>query len=131
MGCMENVLTVILTFYSRVIPDGGDQKKDPSKASGNSSDIRRTVICPPRFERITSASRQNSHRICLHAPHGGVSRSVSATTATASKPRSPSERALKTATRSAQSVNPKVEFSILQPVKIRPEFARSAAPTRK
>ena len=51
--------------------------------------------CRFRFARITSASPQNSHRIWRHDPHGGVSASVSATTATASNPRSPSEIALK------------------------------------
>jgi len=57
--------------------------------------------------------------------------SVSAAMAMESNPRSPSETALKIATRSAQQVSPSVAFSTLQPEKILPDFARTAAPTRK
>src|SRR5579885_1008314 len=45
--------------------------------------------------------------------------------------RAPSEIALKTATRSAHSVSPKVAFSILHPVNTRPFSSSSAAPTLK
>jgi hypothetical protein len=41
---MENVLTVIPHFLFAGDSGRGDQKKDPSKASGSKSDIRRTVI---------------------------------------------------------------------------------------
>ena len=51
-------------------------------------------------------SPQNSQMIWRQGPHGGVSFSVSHTTAMASNSRSPSEMALKMATRSAQSVRP-------------------------
>src|SRR5258708_7501492 len=81
-------------------------KNDWSKGIGKSADMRWHSILPFRFARTTSASPQNSHRIWRHDPHGGVGVSVSATTATASNPRSPSEIALKIATLSAQSVTP-------------------------
>jgi len=106
-------------------------RKVPSNGFGKSADMRWRSTLPCKFERTTSASPQNSHKICRHDPHGGVSTSVSATTATASNPRSPSEIALKTATRSAHRVKPYVAFSTLQPVKICPDLARTAAPTRK
>jgi hypothetical protein len=48
----------------------------------------------------------NSHRICRHAPHGGVGASVSATMAMRVKARWPSDSALNIATRSAQIVRP-------------------------
>src|SRR6267378_1608839 len=88
-------------------------------------------VFPFRLERITGTSPQNSQINCRHAPHGDVSESVSVTTAMASNPRSPSLIALKIATRSAQTVSPYVAFSTLQPPKILPDVARSAAPTRK
>src|SRR6266581_3682038 len=80
---------------------------------------------------ITGTSPQNSQINWRHAPQGGVNVSVSVTTQMASNPRSPSLMALKIATRSAQTVRPYVAFSTLQPPKILPEVARSAAPTRK
>src|SRR4029077_4428999 len=80
---------------------------------------------------MTGTSPQNSQMIWRQAPQGGVRVSVSATTAMASNPRSPSETALKMAVRSAQQVRPRVAFSTLQPVKTRPDLARRAAPTRK
>src|SRR6266704_1320648 len=80
---------------------------------------------------ITGTSPQNSQINWRHAPQGGVNVSVSVTTQMASNPRSPSLIALKIATRSAQTVSPYVAFSTLQPPKIRPDVARSAAPTRK
>src|SRR3989442_14073478 len=80
---------------------------------------------------ITGTSPQNSQINWRHAPQGGVNVSVFVTTQMASNPRLPSLIALKIATRSAQTVRPYVAFSTLQPPKIRPEVARSAAPTRK
>jgi hypothetical protein len=80
---------------------------------------------------LTGMSPQNSQINCRHAPQGGVSTSVSVTTAMALKPRSPSLTALKIATRSAHIVSPYVAFSTLQPEKILPEMLRKAAPTRK
>src|SRR5262249_60942240 len=106
-------------------------KFDESKGLGNRSRIRVVSVFPFRLERITGTSPQNSQINWRHAPHGGVRESASVTTAIASKPRSPSEIALKMATRSAQTVSPYVAFSTLQPAKIRPEVARKAAPTRK
>src|SRR5689334_6962383 len=47
------------------------------------------------------------------------------------KSRSPSESALRSATRSAQTVRPYDAFSTLQPPKTRPARVRSAAPTLK
>src|SRR5215472_18089519 len=88
-------------------------------------------VLPLRLARITGTSPQNSQISWRQAPQGGVSVSVSVTTEMASNPRSPSLIALKIATRSAQTVNPYVAFSTLQPPKILPEEARSAAPTRK
>src|SRR5579864_6379895 len=108
-----------------------NHKNEPSKGFGKRADMRWRSTWPFKFARITSASPQNSHRIWRHDPHGGVSASVSVTTATASNPRSPSEIALKMATRSAHSVNPYVAFSTLQPLNILPDLARTAAPTRK
>ena len=54
----------------------------------------------------TQMSPQNSQRICRQAPQGAAGRGESATTAMASNSRSPSETALKTATRSAQMREP-------------------------
>src|SRR5712692_8365710 len=88
-------------------------------------------ILPFRFAIITGTSPQNSQINWRQAPQGGVSVSVSVITEMALKPRSPSLMALKMATRSAQTVRPYVAFSTLQPPKILPEVARSAAPTRK
>ncbi len=79
----------------------------------------------------TSRSPQNSHRICRHGPHGAVMRFESAATTIASKPASPSESALNTATRSAHIVSPKEAFSMLQPVTISPACVFRAAPTLK
>jgi len=45
-------------------------------------------------------------RLARHVPHGGVSVSVSATTASSVKSRSPSDKAFQIATRSAQTVKP-------------------------
>src|ERR1700719_91307 len=106
-------------------------RNDESKARGKRLAIVSCSTLPLRFAMITGTSPQNSQMICRQAPHGGVSVSVSATTAMASKPRSPSEMALKMAVRSAQHVKPSVAFSTLQPENTRPDFARSAAPTRK
>ena len=55
---------------------------------------------------MTGTSPQNSQMIWRQAPHGGVGDSVSATTAIAANSRSPSDSALKMATRSAQIVRP-------------------------
>jgi len=49
---------------------------------------------------------QNSQRIWRQAPHGGVSLEASVTTATLTNFAAPSEIALNTATRSAQTVRP-------------------------
>src|SRR6266403_226372 len=106
-------------------------KLEESNGLGNSSRIRMTSVLPFKFARITGTSPQNSQINWRHAPQGGVSLSVSVTTAMASKPRSPSLMALKMAIRSAQTVRPYVAFSTLQPPKNLPEVARSAAPTRK
>src|SRR5713226_9864145 len=104
---------------------------EESKGLGNKSFIWIVSVLPLRFARITGTSPQNSQINWRHAPQGGVRASVSVTTEIASKPRSPSLMALKMATRSAQTVRPYVAFSTLQPPKILPEVARSAAPTRK
>jgi len=58
-------------------------------------------------------------------------RSVSAATAMESTRGSPSDTALKIATRSAQTGQPSVAFSTLQPANYFPDLARTAAPTRK
>src|SRR5713101_1755148 len=107
------------------------QRKEESKGRCNKFPEVVRSIFPFKFVRITGTSPQNSQMIWRHAPQGGVSVSVSAATAMESNPRSPSETALKIATRSAQQVSPSVAFSTLQPEKILPDFARTAAPTRK
>src|SRR5271156_3348669 len=106
-------------------------KNEASKARGRSLPDVSCSTFPFRFASTTGTSPQNSQMIWRQEPQGGVRRSTSVTTAIASKPRSPSETALKMATRSAQQVRPSVAFSILQPVKMRPDLARTAAPTRK
>jgi len=65
------------------------------------------------------------------APHGGVGAAGPATTAMAENLRTPSDKAFHNATRSAQTVRPRVAFSTLHPVKTRPSAAASAAPTLK
>ena len=79
----------------------------------------------------TSMSRHWSQSTWRQAPHGDAGGSASVTTATARNFRAPSEIALKTAVRSAHTVRPYDADSTLQPVKIVPSSARSAAPTRK
>src|SRR5277367_2645664 len=106
-------------------------RNEASKARGRSLPDVSCSTFPFRLASRTGTSPQNSQMIWRQAPQGGVRRSTSVTTAMASKPRSPSETALKMATRSAQQVRPRVAFSILQPVKMRPDLARTAAPTRK
>jgi hypothetical protein len=64
-------------------------------------------------------------------PHGGTGVLDSAITATARIFLWPSLMALKIATRSAHTVAPKDEFSMLQPEKITPSSVSAAAPTRK
>src|SRR5207253_4324875 len=100
---------------------GDGDKNDASKGLGNKSFIWNFSVLPWRFTNVTSTSPQNSHRIWRQAPQGGVSTSVSAATTTRRNLRAPSEMALKTATRSAQTVRPYVAFSTLQPVKTRPD----------
>ena len=98
---------------------------------GKRSFRRKVSVLPCRFASTSSTLPQNSHRIWRQAPQGGVSVSVSATTATRRNWRAPSETALKTATRSAQSVRPYEAFSTLQPVWMRLAESSSAAPTWK
>jgi hypothetical protein len=88
-----------------------------------------TSTLPFRFAITTGTSPQNSQISCRHAPQGGVTSSVSVTTAIASNFRSPSLIALKIATRSAHTVNPYVAFSTFEPPNIFPEAVRNAAPT--
>src|SRR5262249_11303623 len=76
-------------------------------------------------------SPQYSQSSWRHGPQGGVGAAVSATTAISANSRAPSESALSSATRSAQTVSAYVAFSTLQPVKIFPSLVRSAAPTLK
>src|SRR5581483_8147983 len=104
-------------------------RNDASNALGKSDASRTDSTSPPRFASTISISPQNSHSICLQAPHGGVSFTVSAATAIRRNLRAPSDNALNTATRSAQSVSPKVAFSMLHPVNICPFSSSRAAPT--
>src|SRR5467141_2759401 len=120
-----------IQFRFSLFPFPFSYQLEESNGFGNSSRIGMTSVLPFKFARITGTSPQNSQINWRHAPQGGVSLSVSVTTAMASKPRSPSLMALKMAMRSAQTVRPYVAFSTLQPPKILPEVARSAAPTRK
>src|SRR5277367_2916613 len=106
-------------------------RNEASNARGSSLPDVSCSTFPFRLANRTGTSPQNSQMIWRQAPQGGVRRSTSVTTAMASKPRSPSETALKIATRSAQQVRPSVAFSILHPAKMRPDLARTAAPTRK
>src|SRR5256886_5157357 len=122
----QGILSLLCYFITSLL-----KRFPPSKGFGNSIFIATTSVFPFKLERITGTSPQNSQISCRHAPQGGVNESVSVTTAIASNPRSPSLIALKIATRSAQTVSPYVAFSTLQPPKILPEVARSAAPTRK
>src|SRR5437660_971953 len=122
----QGILSLLRYFIASLL-----QRFPASNGFGNSIFIATTSVFPFKLERITGTSPQNSQINCRHAPHGDVSESVSVTTAMASNPRSPSLIALKIATRSAQTVSPYVAFSTLQPPKILPDVARSAAPTRK
>jgi hypothetical protein len=79
---------------------------------------------------IKSIFPTNSNYTCLQAPHGDVNLGLSEAIAIAANFFTPSEIALKAAVRSAQIVNPKELFSILQPVKTVPSFVSSATPTR-
>src|SRR5580704_7635113 len=106
-------------------------KKEESNGRASNFPAVSSSTFPLRLARTTGTSPQNSQMIWRQAPQGGVKRSTSVTTAIASNPRSHSDMALKIATRSAQHVRPSVAFSTLQPVWMRPDFARTAAPTRK
>src|SRR6267142_955846 len=128
-ACRERDLHIHFRFSILTFPCF--YRLEESNGFGNNSFMRNTSVLPFRFARITGTSPQNSQISWRHAPQGGVSVSVSVTTAMASKPRSPSLIALKIAMRSAQTVSPYVAFSTLQPPKILPDVARSAAPTRK
>src|SRR2546423_13310950 len=74
-------------------------------------------------------SPQYSHMSCRHGPHGVEGSSDCVTTAMARNFRSPAASAESSATRSAQTVNPYVQFSTLQPRKTLPSAVSSAAPT--
>src|SRR6266508_206944 len=80
---------------------------------------------------MIGTSPANSQRIWRQAPQGGVGSSASVTMATARNLRTPSESAFQIATRSAQTVRPYVEFSMLQPPQILPLSSWIAAPTEK
>src|SRR6267142_1512238 len=128
-ACREWELRIQFLFSIFAFPFS--YRLEESNGFGNSSRIGMTSVLPFKFARITGTSPQNSQITWRHAPQGGVSLSVSVTTAMASKPRSPSLMALKMAMRSAQTVRPYVAFSTLQPPKILPDVARRAAPTLK
>src|SRR5882672_9954040 len=128
-ACHEWELRIQCRFSIFTFPSS--YRLEESNGFGNSSRMGMTSVLLFKFARITGTSPQNSQINWRHAPQGGVSVSVSVTTAMASKPRSPSLIALKMAMRSAQTVRPYVAFSTLQPPKILPEAARRAAPTRK
>src|ERR1700721_2327442 len=61
-------------------------KFESSNGLGNNSRIWITSILPFRFAMLTGMSPQNSHISWRHAPQGGVSTSVSVTTAVALNP---------------------------------------------
>src|SRR5205814_10596558 len=70
-----------------------------SKSSGSSSDMPRVRDRPCRLTTCTHRPPPYSQSTCRQAPQGAVRRGESATTATASNSRKPSETALKMATR--------------------------------
>src|SRR5581483_4528298 len=109
---------------------GRSYRYETSKGFGKRSFNWYVSVLPCRFTSVNSTSPQNSQRICRQAPHGGVRTSVSAATTTRRNLRTPSEIALKMATRSAQRVSPYVAFSTLHPVWILPSTSSTAAPTR-
>src|SRR6267378_427775 len=121
----------LASALENLTPQGVSYRLEESKGFGKSSLIRRTWKSPLRFASTTGMSWQNSQMIWRQAPQGGVSVSVSVTTAMESNLSSPSLMALKMATRSAQRVRPYVAFSMLQPRKILPEGVWRAAPTLK
>ena len=77
-----------------------------SNGIGRSADSLSRPVGPFRFPRMISMSPQYSQSNWRQGPHGGVGASVSATTAMRVKTEWPSESALTSATRSAQSVRP-------------------------
>lgn len=85
---------------------GAHVNSDASKPWGNSSRIVNCAVRPCKLASVTVASGANSQSNCRQAPQGGVSRSVSATTAMAVKRVRPSEIPFTSATRSAQIVRP-------------------------
>src|SRR5262249_40876042 len=85
---------------------GSDHTFRASNGIGSSADIRSVFERPARFSMWTQTSPQNSQMIWRHGPQGAARWGESTTTAMASKGRSPSETALKTAVRSAQIVRP-------------------------
>ena len=106
------------------------------KLSGRRSDKVKTLKSVNEEARIILKSGlQNSERTCRQIPHGEqkswTSPFLPPTMQIAENDFSPSLTALKIAVRSAQTVAPKEEFSILQPPKIFPVEESNAAPTLK
>jgi hypothetical protein len=84
---------------------------------------------PDRLAEQMGRLEENSAKTCRQAPHGVTGVFESETTTKASKSLSPSAMAAQMAALSAQIVKPNERFSTLHPMKIRPLFPRSAAPT--
>ena len=77
---------------------------------------------------LTSAP-QRFGELLGHAPQGMIARGRLVAIASVVKSCEPSDTAFTSAVRSAHHVRPRLAFATLQPVKIRPSLARSAAPT--
>ena len=97
---------VISSRRGFMIPRRLFYRLEESNGLGKSWLMRMVSVLPLRFDMTTGTSPQNSQISWRQAPHGGVSVSVSVTTAMASNLRSPSLMALKMATRSAHRVSP-------------------------
>src|SRR4051812_7585067 len=87
-------------------------------------------IFPLSVDMITFRFGLNSAKDCRQAPQGTVGCFESVTTAISTNSRSPSATAAQIAACSAQLVRRKEMFSTLQPLNTRPDFVRSAAPTK-
>ena len=120
---------VVVLYAGCHVPRG--TCKIPGLGKGRRSASENSWLSPARVQLVIKSVGTNSARTCRQAPQGTIGVSVSATITRATKSFSPWSIALPTQTRSAHIVRPKEMFSTLLPEIIRPDFSRSAAPTRK
>ena len=132
----NGIISSLYEKYEEFLSNSISKIHHNEKLSGRRSDKVKTLKSVNEEARIILKSGlQNSERTCRQIPHGEqkswTSPFLPPTMQIAENDFSPSLTALKIAVRSAQTVAPKEEFSILQPPKIFPVEESNAAPTLK